>query len=86
MSGQTLQVTEIFLCLSALIGEVPGTDDLFYQSNTIPAILAINGCFRLEHCVSMDVFGRMPKGTDSFNPESPQSFVGRHVLLGYTSV
>lgn len=86
MSGQTLQVTEVFVCLSALFGGVPATDDLFYQPSARPAILAINVGLRLEHCVSMDVLVRMPKATDIFNPESPQTFLGMHVLIGYTSV
>lgn len=88
MSGQTLQVIEVFVCLSALtlIEGVPATDYLFYQSSARPTILAMNGYLRLEHCVSMEVLVRMPKGTDIFSPESPRTFVGMHVLIGYTPV
>lgn len=62
MSGQTLQVIEVHGCLGALIGGVPTTDYLFYQSNTGPETWAINCCFRLKYCTSMEVIVRMPRG------------------------
>lgn len=65
MSGQTLQIIEIQVSLGTLIGRVPATDYLSYQSNTRPAILALNDCFKLKHCVSMEVFVRMPTGLTS---------------------
>lgn len=65
MSGQTLQIIEIQVCLGALIGGGPTIDYLFSQSNTRPAILAFNDCFRLKHYVSMEVLVRMPTGLTS---------------------
>lgn len=62
MSGQTLQIIEVQVCFCALIGRVPTTDYLFDQSNTTSEILAINDCFRLKHCVFLEVFVRMPRG------------------------
>lgn len=71
---------------SALIGGVPTTDYLFYQSNTGLETLAINYCFRLKYCVSMEVIVRMPKRTDILNHEFQQTFVGVLMFVEYISV